>query len=236
MFDWQSVIAYASYSSYRKMPSGGDPVAKWLVAAPFILLVLLVIFAGIRKGKAERRQIEYEERQRARECQRQESERRRKAEQERQRQQREAEKRREAERKRLEYEAAERVRKAEQRRKQKEAEAARAANEAQMSERRRYIAQQRRLVTDRVRYDVLTRDGQRCVICGASAKDGVQLHVDHIIPLAKGGTSDMSNLRTLCERCNLGKGDRLEVVRSGKGYIDVEPDEFAKMVDAYYKQ
>lgn len=65
---------------------------------------------------------------------------------------------------------------------------------------------QRSLMTDKLRYQVLNRDGHRCVICGASARDGVKLHVDHIIPVSKGGKTEMSNLRTLCERCNLGKG------------------------------
>ena len=61
-------------------------------------------------------------------------------------------------------------------------------------------------MTDKLRYQVLNRDCHRCVICGASAKDGVKLHVDHIIPVSKGGKTELSNLRTLCERCNLGKG------------------------------
>lgn len=65
---------------------------------------------------------------------------------------------------------------------------------------------QRSLMTDKLRYQVLNRDHHRCVICGASANDGVKLHVDHIIPVSKGGKTELSNLRTLCERCNLGKG------------------------------
>ena len=78
------------------------------------------------------------------------------------------------------------------------------------SERKRYIAEQRRIVTASMRYDVMRRDNFRCVLCGASQKDGVTLHVDHIIPLAKGGKSEMSNLRTLCDLCNLGKGVKIE--------------------------
>ena len=56
----------------------------------------------------------------------------------------------------------------------------------------------------------MRRDQFRCQICGARAEDGARLHVDHINPVSKGGTSDMSNLRTLCDRCNLGKGDSVE--------------------------
>ena len=82
--------------------------------------------------------------------------------------------------------------------------------EAAMSEHRRFTTQQRRLLTDSMRYDVLRRDGFRCQICGASAKDGIKLHVDHIFPVSKGGKTEMSNLRTLCERCNKGKSDKIE--------------------------
>lgn len=64
-----------------------------------------------------------------------------------------------------------------------------------------------------LRYRVLVRDKFRCVICGASpAKDvGVELHVDHIHPWSQGGNSVEENLRTLCLKCNLGKGAKLEV-------------------------
>ena len=65
-------------------------------------------------------------------------------------------------------------------------------------------------VSDSLRYDILKRDNFSCVICGASAHQGVRLHVDHIIPISKGGKSTPDNLRTLCERCNIGKSNKLE--------------------------
>lgn len=63
-----------------------------------------------------------------------------------------------------------------------------------------------------LRYKVLVRDKFRCVICGASpAKDvGVELHVDHIHPWSRGGRNVEENLRTLCAKCNLGKGAKIE--------------------------
>lgn len=70
--------------------------------------------------------------------------------------------------------------------------------------------EERAKMSDSLRYDILKRDGFRCVICGASAQDGVKLHVDHIIPVAKGGKTTRSNLRTLCSSCNLGKRDKYD--------------------------
>ena len=78
------------------------------------------------------------------------------------------------------------------------------------SEKKRFAKEQRSAMTPSLRYDVLQRDGFRCQICGATQEDGVKLHVDHIIPVSKGGKTEMSNLRTLCDRCNIGKGAKIE--------------------------
>lgn len=56
------------------------------------------------------------------------------------------------------------------------------------------------------RWEVIERDGRRCVACGASAANGATLHVDHIVSVFNGGGNEMENLQTLCEPCNLGKG------------------------------
>lgn len=69
---------------------------------------------------------------------------------------------------------------------------------------------QRRKMSPKLRYEVLKRDGFRCVLCGRGREDGVKLEVDHIIPVSKGGRTTMSNLRTLCMDCNRGKGDHYE--------------------------
>ncbi len=60
----------------------------------------------------------------------------------------------------------------------------------------------------RLRWKVMQRDGFRCVIDGRSpaTHPKVTLHVDHIIPWAKGGETVLENLRTLCSDCNLGRG------------------------------
>jgi 5-methylcytosine-specific restriction enzyme A len=60
-----------------------------------------------------------------------------------------------------------------------------------------------------VRQYVLERDRFQCQGCSKPDQQA-SLHIDHIIPLAKGGTNDLSNLHTLCQQCNLSKSDRLD--------------------------
>lgn len=56
-----------------------------------------------------------------------------------------------------------------------------------------------------LRFEILKRDGFRCSYCGANAKKGALLQVDHIKPKAAGGTDDPRNLTTSCQPCNTGK-------------------------------
>ena len=72
------------------------------------------------------------------------------------------------------------------------------------------IRLERAKLTPSMRYNILKRDHFRCQICGSSSSDGVKLHVDHIVPVSRGGKTEPSNLRTLCDRCNLGKSSKLE--------------------------
>jgi 5-methylcytosine-specific restriction endonuclease McrA len=60
-----------------------------------------------------------------------------------------------------------------------------------------------------VRDYVFQRDQYRCQGCGRGRTETV-LQVDHIIPLAKGGSNDLSNLQTLCQTCNGRKGAKLD--------------------------
>lgn len=59
-------------------------------------------------------------------------------------------------------------------------------------------------VSKRLRYEILRRDSHTCRYCGASAPD-VKLTVDHVVPVALGGTDDATNLVTACQPCNAGK-------------------------------
>ena len=59
-------------------------------------------------------------------------------------------------------------------------------------------------VSKRLRFEVLRRDNHACRYCGATAP-AAALTVDHVIPVALGGTDDPANLVAACSECNGGK-------------------------------
>ena len=61
-------------------------------------------------------------------------------------------------------------------------------------------------VSKKTRFDVFKRDGFQCQYCGTHPSETVLLEVDHIHPVAEGGTNDIDNLVTACWDCNRGKG------------------------------
>ena len=62
---------------------------------------------------------------------------------------------------------------------------------------------------------VLKRDRFTCTYCGVSGVDA-ELHIDHIIPVSKGGSNNLHNLTTACSQCNLKKSDKIIDNFSGK--------------------
>lgn len=60
-----------------------------------------------------------------------------------------------------------------------------------------------------VRKYVFERDRYQCQSCGKPSKE-TNLTIDHIIPLARGGSNDVSNLQTLCRQCNQRKKHNLD--------------------------
>ena len=73
-----------------------------------------------------------------------------------------------------------------------------------------------RTVNNAQRQRILRRDNFTCQLCGVRGPgarpnpgDAV-LKVDHRLPFSKGGTDDDSNLWTLCEECNYGKGNKYD--------------------------
>lgn len=57
----------------------------------------------------------------------------------------------------------------------------------------------------RTRDAVFTRDHGRCTFVGSDGKrcdETIRLHIDHVKPVACGGSNDVSNLRLLCAQHN----------------------------------
>lgn len=51
---------------------------------------------------------------------------------------------------------------------------------------------------------IIDRDGSRCHACGKKCKPE-EIHLDHLVPLARGGTHAPENIRVACARCNLSR-------------------------------
>jgi hypothetical protein len=63
-----------------------------------------------------------------------------------------------------------------------------------------------------VKRAVFFRDRGRCVSCSLDISNLVSLqsskHFDHMVPLARGGINDVTNIQLMCEKCNLMKGKK----------------------------
>jgi hypothetical protein len=60
-------------------------------------------------------------------------------------------------------------------------------------------------LSNTIRDKVYDRDDEKCNYCG-SLDD---LEIDHILPISKGGNSNLENLQILCKSCNLLKSNKL---------------------------
>lgn len=68
---------------------------------------------------------------------------------------------------------------------------------------------QRKLMTKELRKRIMIRDNYTCQMCGKYMPDEVGLHIDHIVPVSKGGKTIESNLQVLCSKCNGRKSNNL---------------------------
>jgi len=66
------------------------------------------------------------------------------------------------------------------------------------------MAVTRKPLSKKTRFEVFKRDGFSCQYCGEHPPK-VILHVDHIDPVALGGSNHIDNLITSCQPCNSGK-------------------------------
>lgn len=67
------------------------------------------------------------------------------------------------------------------------------------------MAEARKAISKKMRFDVFKRDGFACQYCGATPPSAI-LEIDHIHPVSHGGKNKTDNLITACFDCNRGKG------------------------------
>lgn len=75
-----------------------------------------------------------------------------------------------------------------------------------MSESQTRNKKSRKAISKRIRFSVFERDGFKCAYCGATPETKM-LRVDHVNPVANGGSDSFENLITSCHDCNAGKSD-----------------------------
>lgn len=85
--------------------------------------------------------------------------------------------------------------------------------------------------------EIILKSRGKCAHCGCVLKTPGDMTVEHIIPIAKGGTNDKNNLAVLCEKCNKDKGEKVLLPSSYLRYFTqkyrVQVD---RMFDIYCKQ
>ena len=67
--------------------------------------------------------------------------------------------------------------------------------------------------------EILKKDNYRCVLCGKGKKEGMELHIDHIIPKDKGGKATIENGQTLCSQHNFLKKNLNQTETAKKMFI-----------------
>jgi 5-methylcytosine-specific restriction endonuclease McrA len=83
-------------------------------------------------------------------------------------------------------------------------------------------------MTDQARRALL--DVKVCAYCGETPETdrddlGATWHIDHVVPISKGGADDLSNMVKACRRCNLRKHAKTWVPHYGTLYADGHVEE-----------
>lgn len=93
----------------------------------------------------------------------------------------------------------------------------------------------RKALSKRLRFEIFKRDGFKCLYCGVTPAQKV-LRVDHVKPVAEGGTDDPPNLVTSCFDCNAGKGPvPLEKRKHAAGIASAADKEHAEQIREWLK-
>lgn len=72
----------------------------------------------------------------------------------------------------------------------------------------RFSSESRRAIPLSQRERILAKGNGLCGICGSPIRPYDEVHIDHIVPVARGGSDDDSNLQPAHGSCNRSKGAR----------------------------
>lgn len=75
------------------------------------------------------------------------------------------------------------------------------------------LGRTRKNISSTLQKEVYARDGLKCRYCGFKHKSALKFNIDHVIPVAKGGTEELSNLVVSCKKCNQAKGTKIWEVK-----------------------
>lgn len=93
-----------------------------------------------------------------------------------------------------------------------------------MQERRK--VESRKIFTREEKREILSKSDGKCCRCGKSISIGDDFTVEHVIPISKGGSNDISNLIALCKTCNVRKDNY--VIHPNSCYTRYLKDEYFK--------
>lgn len=77
----------------------------------------------------------------------------------------------------------------------------------------------RKIFSKASRMKIYDKSKHRCCICGKPI-EYIDMTIDHIIPLSRGGKNTPDNLRCVCEECNKFKGNMLDA-EMYKGFVNM---------------
>ena len=76
---------------------------------------------------------------------------------------------------------------------------------------------------------IFDRDNYICYICNKKFTK-IDLQIDHLFPVAKGGTNTLNNLFTICRPCNQKKRDKLDLTLALECLME-DPDDGALYIN-----
>ena len=95
----------------------------------------------------------------------------------------------------------------------------------------------RRFFSKKEKKIMLEKSNGRCAHCGAPISLSEDFTVEHVIPLSKGGTNDISNLVGLCSKCNKEKSNLIYLPSDYYRFVKREYlEELMRNHDTYCKE